>query len=223
MIDHVSIPYGRRGDIRFHGCISAPRRRGDPQLSSFRGRPERTVVVYMHLRGFAMICIRHWHDDDSISTLTQLLHRAYRPLADAGMRFVASYQDESVTRQRIAKGVCFIAQESDNLIGTIVYYPPGTGKGCDWYEQAGVGYFGQFAVEPACQRGGVGSQLLDHVEQYARENHAAELALDTSERAASLIAYYARRGYRQVGHVQWRDTNYRSVVMSKALCVTLPG
>lgn len=28
---------------------------------------------------------------------------------------------------------------------------------------------------------------------------------------------YAKRGYRKVGHAQWKHTNFRSVLMSKRL------
>jgi len=43
------------------------------------------------------------------------------------------------------------------------------------------------------------------------------LLLDTAETATKLIEYYRRRGFREVGHHQWRDKTYRSVVMAKPL------
>ena len=33
--------------------------------------------------------------DSDIAVLTELLHRAYRPLAEQGMRYVASYQTKT--------------------------------------------------------------------------------------------------------------------------------
>lgn len=49
---------------------------------------------------------------DDLSALTALLHRAYAPLAAAGMRFVASHQSPDRTRRRIALGECWVAEAS---------------------------------------------------------------------------------------------------------------
>lgn len=47
---------------------------------------------------------------------------------------------------------------------------------------------------------------------------ARNLALDTSEDAHGLISMYEARNYGGVGHGGWRLlTNYRSVLMAKAL------
>ena len=98
----------------------------------------------------------------------------------------------------------------------------GTTHGSPHYERPGVAAFGQYAVDPAFKGRGIGAQLLELVEQRARAAGAAELALDTSEHAADLIALYERKGFRFVEHAQWRDVNYRSVVMSKELRPTPP-
>ena len=44
-----------------------------------------------------------------------------------------------------------------------------------------------------------------------------ESVCDTAVPAADLRATYARRGYREVGRVDWNVTNYESVVLSKRL------
>ncbi|MEJ7735308.1 MAG: GNAT family N-acetyltransferase [Polyangiaceae bacterium] len=46
---------------------------------------------------------------------------------------------------------------------------------------------------------------------------ARELALDTAEPAAHLIALYTRLGYRSVDHQTGADVNYRSLIMSRYL------
>ena len=61
--------------------------------------------------------IRLLAEDDSISELTQLLHRADRPLAERGMRYVASWQDDQITRKRIARGECYLAFAGGRLAG----------------------------------------------------------------------------------------------------------
>jgi GNAT superfamily N-acetyltransferase len=181
-----------------------------------RGRPERTTVVYRAPMTTATVTIRKWCESDSIAHLTDLLHRAYKPLADMGLHFVATHQSENTTRGRIRHG-CFVAELDGQVIGTIAYHPPGTNYGCIWYDRNDIAYFGQFAVEPALQRTGIGSQLIKHVEDFARLDGATELGFDTSEHATHLIEYYRKRGYRFVQHVTWDEVNYRSAVMSKRL------
>jgi GNAT superfamily N-acetyltransferase len=167
--------------------------------------------------------IRPLLGDDSLSELTALLHRAYRPLAEAGMRYVASHQDEQTTRRRaIAPDrECVLAVENDRILGTIVLGHPGAKThhhACpDWYRRPDVATFEQFAVEPSRQRQGIGSLLLNWAETRAAELGAAEIACDTSEHAAHLIGLYTTRGYRMVDRVQWGSTNYRSIVLSKAI------
>ncbi len=163
------------------------------------------------------LVIRRVRATDDFAALTDLLHWAYAPLAAAGMRFFASHQSEEATRRRLERGLGFVAQTGQTLIGTVTLYPSTDFNECAWYLRPDVWYFGQYAVDPACQGQGIGRALLHFAEQTARNGGAAELALDTSEGAADLIAYYARHGYRQVQTVQWPVTNYRSVVLSKTL------
>ncbi len=89
-----------------------------------------------------------------------------------------------------------------------------------WYSRPDVAFFGQFAVEPILQGHGVGTRLLEQVERQARENGAAELAFDTSQRAIALIEYYSKRGFRFVEEIDHQPfVNYKSVVMSKSILV----
>jgi len=161
--------------------------------------------------------IRPIAETDSLEHLTELLHRAYARLAEMGLRFFATHQTVEQTRSRVESGRCFVAELDGRIVGTICLYRRTLEHGPAWYARDGVGYFGQFGVEPAHQGGGIGNLLLEHVERAARAVGLDELALDTAETATHLIEYYARHGYRLVDGVQWKDVNYRSVVMSKTL------
>ena len=154
---------------------------------------------------------------DGVAALTLLLRRAYAPLAAGGMKFVATWQGPDITLNRIRESECYIALQGDRLVGTINFKAPATTRGCGWYDRPEVASFGQFGVEPDLQGAGVGRALLSVVEARAIEVGAAELALDTAEPAAHLQALYRRWGYRRVGWADWEETNYRSVIMSKAL------
>ena len=163
------------------------------------------------------IAIRPLNDSDSLDQLTELLHRSYKALADMGLRYYATHQSVEATGDRISNGTCFVAEKDGRIIGTVVYYDPSRSHGSPWLQRPEVAHVGQLAVEPALQRQGLATQLLKRVEETARQDGAAELALDTAEQARHLIEWYERRGYRFIEYADWEVTNYRSVIMSKTL------
>jgi GNAT superfamily N-acetyltransferase len=163
-------------------------------------------------RGFSL---RLLEASDSIGELTALLHRAYRPLAERGFRFVASHQDEARTLSRISRCECCVAVIDGRIVGTILFRAPAQASGCPYYDRPDVATFHQFAVDLPFQSRGIGVALLEWAEARARETGAAELARDTAEGATDLIVMYRRRGYRIVGRVTWPEVNYGSVIMSR--------
>jgi len=167
------------------------------------------------------VIIRELALADSIADLTALLHAAYAQLGGMGFNYTAVDQTEDVTRSRIARGHCLVAVDGSALVGTIMFHPPGRSAGCPCYERADVATIGQFGVLPGRQSTGTGTRLLRQAEQLAAASGAAELALDTSEGAGHLIAWYEREGFRFVEHAQWEGKTYRSVIMSKQ--VRSPG
>src|SRR5262249_31275244 len=136
---------------------------------------------------------------------------------------LAAFQPEEVTRSRIAGGECSVALYAGKVVGTILFRGPGQLGGTPWYEKPSVATFSQFAVEPEYQGRGIGSELMSLVERRAIESGASELALSTPEPAAWLVGMYERHGYRIVERVNWKATNYTSVVMSKAVTATPAG
>ena len=166
---------------------------------------------------FKDITIREFQKSDSLDELTDLLHRSYKILADMNLKYVATYQDVSITKKRINKGVCFVAVNNEKIIGTVTYYSPENSVGSLWLEKEGVAHFGQLGVEPDYRNKGIGSLLISHVEKFAQKQGVSELALDTAEPAKHLIDWYEKLGYRFIEHCQWKMTNYRSVIMSKKL------
>ncbi len=157
-------------------------------------------------------------ESDSIEELTLLLNRAYKILADMGLRYWATWQGPDVTADRIKDKHCFVAFQDGKLVGTITYAPPDKKKGgSPWYDRAEVAGIGQFGVEPGLQGKGIGLEIMQFIEDHAKADGAGELALDTAESAKHLTQWYERLGYRFIEHVQWDQVNYRSVVMSKKL------
>lgn len=165
----------------------------------------------------APISIRPWLATDSAAELTELLHLAYARLAAMGLRFWATHQSAEVTEKRIASGECFVAVADGVICGTILFRPAAATAGSPWYDRPDIASFGQFAVEPGLQSQGLGRRLIAHVEDRAAASGARELALDTAVPATHLVEWYTRLGYRFIEYAQWQHTNYRSVLLSKAV------
>lgn len=165
------------------------------------------------------IVVRLIQPSDSFTEMTEMLHLSYRRLAEMGLRFMATHQGKDITRDRaLTNALCLVAISNNKIIGTITLNYPGWTKGTAFYEQSHVAHFGQFAVVPEFQKGGLGSLLLDTIEQIAfTALGAIELALDTAEHAHHLLEYYSKRGYRFIEYVQWGEVNYRSKILSKSL------
>ncbi|MDO1582525.1 GNAT family N-acetyltransferase [Rhizobium oryzicola] len=163
------------------------------------------------------LVIRPIEPTDSIEDLTTLLHAAYGRLARMGLKYMATDQSVDVTRERAGQGTCLLAFQGSRLCGTILFRNAAQTRGCPWYDRKDVASLAQFAVDPSLQAKGIGLRLMREVEQLARASGAAELALDTAEPATHLVNWYGRLGFRFIEHTQWSHTNYRSVILSKAL------
>ena len=120
------------------------------------------------------IRVRPLEPDDSLAHLTGMLHRAYKQHADRGIKALAAFQPEELTRRRIAGGECTVALYMGKIVGTILFRGPGQLGGTPWFERPDVATFSQFAVEPEYQGRGIGSVLMSLVENRARETGAVE-------------------------------------------------
>jgi predicted N-acetyltransferase YhbS len=161
------------------------------------------------------LLIRPFDDHDDLHELTALLHRAYAPLSVLGLNYTAVDQTVEMTRRRNASGQCLVAEDSDGIVGTILYtrrVDP-----CQCVEFTRMASIHQFAVEPLMQKNGIGRTLMTACEALALHDGETSLALDTAEPASHLVAAYSRWGFRTVSHVCWPGKVYRSVVMVKTL------
>jgi len=161
--------------------------------------------------------IRRLEPDDSIADLTDMIHRAYARLGDMGFNYTAVDQPVSVTRERLEEGECWVVEDEGQVIATCMLNFPFPTYDNEYFSTDGHAYINQFAVEPEYQGRGIGSLLLDHIEQRAREEGAPDIGLDTAEGAQHLIDYYRRRGYEVVDSIGYGGKTYRSVIMSKPL------
>lgn len=76
---------------------------------------------------------------------------------------------------------------------------------CEIRRQAGkdVGYFGMFAVDPQRQGGGIGRQVMEAAEKYAKETlELTRLEMTVIWTRKELLEWYERLGYRKTGERQ---------------------
>jgi GNAT superfamily N-acetyltransferase len=67
----------------------------------------------------------------------------------------------------------------------------------------GCSYIGMLAVDPAIQANGLGTQMLDFAERYAREVQcASKFVMTVVSHRKELVSFYLRRGYRLTGRTQ---------------------
>jgi GNAT superfamily N-acetyltransferase len=101
-----------------------------------------------------------------------------------------------------AGGHAWVAEHAGHLVGFVVLEPA-----------AAHLLLENVAVDPASQGLGVGGRLLRLAEDRARELGLAEVRLYTNEMMSENLAYYPRRGYREI-HRAVQD-GYRRVFFTK--------
>ena len=78
-------------------------------------------------------------------------------------------------------------------------------------------YLGMLTVSPLLQGGGIGKQLLQESEQYAKENNCFSIFMNVISLRHELIAWYQRHGYRQTDERKPFPTDQRFGIPTQAL------
>lgn len=164
--------------------------------------------------------IRRLRSADPLDELTQLLHRAFRDLALQGIDCQCASQPVDKTRERVARGECFIAVTGSEIIGTITLEPPDRASAIAAYRDAGTASVHQLAVDPSRQGEGIGRSLVSYAGAWARARRYRRLALDTPEGALKQVAWYFERGFDIVENARIPGRRYGSVVLAKLLATT---
>lgn len=154
---------------------------------------------------------------DSMIELTNLLHRAYRKQVEMGLRPLAGRQTPDITRARTSSGETFVAEFEGCIAGMILLNEKEEAAFPAHFLKPEVAHFSLFAVDPDFQGRGIGHRLLDAVEARSCGLGATELALSMAEPDQALLDFYLRQGFRFVEHWQWPYTNYRSVILTRAI------
>lgn len=96
--------------------------------------------------------------------------------------------NKTEVEQLMSKGAFLLAETGDRL------------SGCVYVELRGKrSYLGLLSVDPARQRGGLGSFLMDVAEDYCRERGSSFMDIYIVNLRTDLPAFYERRGYVATG------------------------
>lgn len=150
-------------------------------------------------------------EEADIPQLRLLLNNSYKELADMGLNYTATYQDEQTTRERMQQGKAFVLEQENKIIATILYYVG------NHFTQKRSAYIGQFAVTPELKKSGLGTILMDHCEKLAAIEKFEAVQLDTAIPAEHLVNWYQKRGYQVVGRMRWDAKTYESYILEKPL------
>lgn len=150
-------------------------------------------------------------DDTHVAPLRRLVNAAYRGLAEMGLNFTGTYQDDALTRERMQGKEVHLLYLAEELVGTVSLE--------DTVDDHGerVLYLGQLAVLPAFQSLGLGRVLMRLADNSAQEKGIRRIQLDTAVPALHLVRFYQSEGYVIVETVQWEGKTYQSHIMEKVL------
>jgi GNAT superfamily N-acetyltransferase len=135
-----------------------------------------------------------WADSADAENIARLVNSAFR----LERFFVdADRTNPEKVRALLDKGKFLLAEEAGVLIA------------CVYVELRGErGYFGLLAVDPARQRAGMGSRLIDAAEEYCRASGCHFMDLTTVNLRKELPGYYRRRGYAENGTLPFPADQY---------------
>lgn len=183
-----------------------------------------TRISYVH-RGVGSVVLRRFDAAcDSFDELTQMLHRSFARLGRMGLNCTCIDQSALITRARAMRGDCYVAVCNGRLVGTMTLYAQDGESSCALYRRNDVASVRQFGVDPAYQSRGIGKSLLAYADHWAAIRGYAELALDTPQPAAHLIAFTVARasGSTTSSGSRASSTTARFCANRPSLSATLP-
>jgi GNAT superfamily N-acetyltransferase len=181
-----------------------------------RATTQQAVRIDYVCHGVGRVELRRFDPSrDSYVALTALLHRAFTRLGAMGLNCTCVDQTVETTRSRATRGDCYVAVCEGRIVGTMTLYAPDHESPCELYRRDDIASMRQFGVEPVWQARGIGSLLIAFADHWAATRGYAELALDTPQPAAHLIAFYRGQGFRIVDFIRFDGKRYDSAILSK--------
>ena len=162
--------------------------------------------------------IRAISDADDLVAITDLVHAAYLPHAQSGLRYWGTHQSVDDTAKRIHSGTALVMLDGGRYPVIVIVRPPQSESAVPLYRQSNVWSISQFFVSPEYKGKGYGRKLHEKALSFASDAGAEFMALDTAEPVNGLVAMYQTWGSSVVGSCDWwPHTNYKSVLMKRAI------
>ena len=165
------------------------------------------------------IRLRRFVPEDA-TALTEFLHRAYAELGAEGLNFTAVDQSEATTLHRASSGLCLLAEDDGELIGTATFALPPSATIRRMFPAADrpdMAWLGQLGVDPATRGAGVASALWAEGLAWAVTEGARSIGVDTAIPATNLLSIYRGWGFEPAGEVHWEGKTYDSAVLLRPL------
>jgi len=139
---------------------------------------------------------------DDVTTIGSLVRKAYAPYVSRIGREPAPMAADYATA--VANSRVLLARSGADLLGVLVTEP-----------HDGYLLIENIAVDPSAQGAGVGRALLGRAEREARSLGIPELRLYTNAKMTENLAYYPRRGFREVD--RRREDGFDRVYFARAV------
>lgn len=146
------------------------------------------------------------HDIDDIEELYNVLNDALEKGVNYPGWKKGVYPIRDDAEQGIENGTLYVAVLKDNIVGTIIlnHEPEEAYKEIKWgfeFDYSDVFVVHTFLVHPEYKQRGVGKQLMDFAEQYAKDTNIKSIRLDVYEGNLPAIQLYRKCGFQYKGNV----------------------
>lgn len=127
----------------------------------------------------------------------ELVLKSYASIRELGINFAAATADLPLVKKHIQNNLCYVLEDDGKMIATISLRMP-------WGLQpgpAGVPHIGWFGVDPESGRKGVGSQLLNWLEENILRDtlKVPAVTLGTADKHPWLAEFYQKKGFQRIG------------------------
>lgn len=140
-----------------------------------------------------------------------LLRDAYVAWTKLRLNPTAARYTAADVRADLREKEVWLLEHEGELVGTVTLRTWGVGAGRYLYVT-------HLATPTALHGRGLGSELMNRVEQFAHDRGIRDVRLDTATVMTDLIAFYQKRGYKAFNELEhWPGTNYESQRYRKQL------
>ena len=145
-------------------------------------------------------------DDSQLDMMWDLIDRCRAALLERGIR---QWDHLHPARESVAADIadkrlyCLTASGLCRAVVTIDVQQEAECATVPWTTTEPALSVHRLCVDPAAQGCGLGRQLMDYIETYAKHYRFAGLRLDAYSGNPQALAFYRRRGYREAGLVHF--------------------